>query len=160
MGFNRVWGGPDSIAASHKWEEKKYFEKERKKEKKRNELIRPGLTTARTVMFHRFLFSVWRLFFFVFFYQLFLGREVLKSLLTRISTFDASICKQFSFFFSCPVMYIYFFSGWFLFALLSLDLFVVGLPTGRRREVMCDANASVRHFFSGPHSPKRKKKIT
>ena len=63
-------------------------------------------------------------------------------------------------FFSCPVMYIYFFSGWFLFALLSLDLFVVGLPTGRRREVMCDANASVRHFFSGPHSPKRKKKIT
>ena len=67
MGFNRVWGGPDSIAASHKWEEKKYFEKERKKEKKRNELIRPGLTTARTVMFHRFLFSVWRLFFFCFF---------------------------------------------------------------------------------------------
>ena len=68
--------------------------------------------------------------------------------------------NSFLFFFSCPVMYIYFFSGWFLFALLSLDLFVVGLPTGRRREVMCDANASVRHFFSGPHSPKRKKKIT
>ena len=160
MGFNRVWGGPDSIAASHKWEEKKYFEKERKKEKKRNELIRPGLTTARTVMFHRFLFSVWRLFFLFFFTSCSSGAKYWNHYWHVYQPSTHLYANSFLFFFSCPVMYIYFFSGWFLFALLSLDLFVVGLPTGRRREVMCDANASVRHFFSGPHSPKRKKKIT
>ena len=139
MGFNRVWGGPDSIAASHKWEEKKYFEKERKKEKKRNELIRPGLTTARTVMFHRFLFSVWRLFFFVFFYQLFLGREVLKSLLTRISTFDASICKQFSFFFLLP-RYVYLFFFRVISFCSSIPWFVCGRFTDgskARSDVRC-----------------------